>query len=99
MLQKPLAAFLPLFEDNFNKTLGKKPPAAVWQYGEETAATTWEISFKEIEQRDPLAANLLLRCAYLANNDISADFICLGLPAMFADGEWLLNNKLFQQSR
>ncbi|OAL46213.1 hypothetical protein IQ07DRAFT_603591 [Pyrenochaeta sp. DS3sAY3a] len=85
MLQKPLAAFLPLFEDNFHRMLRKKPPSAIWQYGEETVATTWEISFKEIQQRDPLAADLLLRCAYLANNDISADFICLGLPAMFAD--------------
>ncbi|KAH8722879.1 hypothetical protein GQ44DRAFT_774658 [Phaeosphaeriaceae sp. PMI808] len=28
MLQKPLRAFLPLFEENFNKTLSKKPPAA-----------------------------------------------------------------------
>lgn len=83
MLQKPLHAFLTLFEENFNKTLSKKPPAAVWQYGEETVVTTWEISFKEIEERDPLAADLLLRCSYLANNDISADFICRALPAVY----------------
>jgi len=53
MLQKPLQAFLPLFEDNFNKTLSKKPPLAVWQYSEETVVTTWEISFKAIKESDP----------------------------------------------
>jgi hypothetical protein len=39
-LSKPLHAFLPLFEVNFKSTLSKKPPSAVWQYGEETVLTT-----------------------------------------------------------
>jgi hypothetical protein len=52
MLQKPPHAFLPLFKENFNKTPSKKPPSAVWQYGEETVVTTWEISFKAIQERD-----------------------------------------------
>jgi hypothetical protein len=87
MLQKPLRAFLPLFEESFNKTLSKKPPAAVWQYGEETVATTWEISFKAIQERDPLAADLLLRCSFLASDNISIDLICRGLPTQFAEGQ------------
>lgn len=86
MLQKPLHAFLPLFEENFKKTLSKKPPAAVWQYGEETVVTTWEISFEAIQESDPQAADLLLRCSFLASNDISVDFICRGLPGRFAKG-------------
>jgi hypothetical protein len=85
-LQKPLHTFLPLFEENFNKTLSKKPSQAVWQYGEETVVTTWEISFKAIQDSDPKAADLLLRCSFLASNDISVDFICRGLPDRFARG-------------
>jgi len=87
MLQKPLHAFLPLFKENFNKTLSKKPPSAVWQYGEETAVTTWEISFKAIQERDPQAANLLLLCSFLANDDIGVDFLYRGLPTQFSQGE------------
>lgn len=71
MLQKPLHTFLQLFEENFNKTLSKKPPSAVWQYGEETAVTTWEISFEAIQKKDPQAAELLLLCSFLFNDDIS----------------------------
>jgi hypothetical protein len=87
MLQKPLRTFLPLFEESFNTTLSKKPPSAVWQYGEETVVTTWEISFKAIQDRDPQAANLLLLCSFLANDDISIDFLYRGLPTLFSRGE------------
>ena len=87
MLRKPLHTFLPLFEENFNVTLSKKPHSAVWQYGEETAVTTWEISFKAIQDTDPPAANLLLLCSFLANDDISVDLLYRGLPKLFSKGE------------
>src|SRR5436305_10472503 len=87
MLQKPLHAFLPLFEENFNKTLSKKPASAVWQYGEETVVTTWEISFAAIQERDPQAADLLLLCSFLASDDINVDFLCRGLPTQFSAGK------------
>ena len=73
--QKPLVAFLPLFEANFNKTLSKKPASAVWQYGERTVVNTWEVSFAAIEKDDPQAAWLLLICAFLSNNSIDAGFL------------------------
>ena len=73
--QKPLLAFLPLFEANFKKTLSKKPASAVWQYGEKTVVNTWEISFAAIEKDDPQAAELLLICAFLSNNSIDASFL------------------------
>lgn len=85
-LQKPLHTFLPLFQENFKKTLSKQPPAAVWQYGEETVVTTWEISFEAVRESDPQAADLLLRCSFLASNDISADLIYRGLSDQFAKG-------------
>jgi len=87
MLQKPLHAFLPLFEENFNRTLSKKPPSAVWQYGEDTVVTTWEISFEAIRKRNLQAANLLLLCSFLANDDIGVDFLSRGLPRQFSGGE------------
>lgn len=87
MVQKPIQAFLPLFEENFNKTLGKKPPSAVWQYGEETVVTTWEISFKAIQEMDPQAADLLLLCSFLTSDGINVDFLWRGLPTQFTAGE------------
>ncbi|OCL01786.1 hypothetical protein AOQ84DRAFT_206150 [Glonium stellatum] len=79
MLQKPLRAFVPLFEENFNRTLSKKLPPALWQYGQDTVVTTWEISFEAIRKRDPVAAFLLLLCSFLSNNEISVDFLRRGM--------------------
>ena len=86
-LSKPLHAFLPLFETNFKKTLSQKPPSALWQYGEETVVTTWEISFKAIQAENPEAARLLLLCSFLANDDINSDFLYRGLPELFSESK------------
>lgn len=86
-LSKPLYTFLPLFESNFKTVLGKKPPEAVWQYGEKTVVTTWEISFQAIQDQDPQAAKLLLLCSFISHEDIDAGFLSLGLHEMFAGGE------------
>jgi hypothetical protein len=68
-------------------TLSKKPPSAVWQYGEETVVTTWEISFRAIQEMDPKAADLFLLCSFLVNDDIGIDFLYRGLPTLFSGGE------------
>ena len=86
-LSKPLASFPPLFEANFKRTLSKKPPAALWQYGERTVVTTWEISFEAIQSEDPEAAQILLLCSFLSNDDINPGFLSRGLPEKFASGE------------
>jgi hypothetical protein len=86
-LSKPLSSFLPLFEANFKSTLSKKPPTALWQYGERTVITTWEISFQAIQSEDPEAARLLLLCSFLSNDDIDPGFLSCGLPEQFANGE------------
>ncbi|MCJ1342920.1 hypothetical protein MMC31_001109 [Peltigera leucophlebia] len=85
ILAKPLYAFLPLFEANFKTTLNKKPPLGVWQYGQKTVITTWEISFEAIQKEDPQAAELLLLCSFLSNKDINTDFLFLGLPGMLKE--------------
>lgn len=86
-LSKPLHTFLPLFESNFKTALGKKPPKAVWQYGEKTVITTWEISFRAIQDQDPQAALLLLLCSFISHEDIDTGFLSRGLHEMFASGE------------
>jgi hypothetical protein len=86
-LSKPLHAFLPLFEANFKTVLSKKPPTAVWQYGEKTVVTTWEISFEAIQAEDPQAASLLLLCSFLNNEDIDTDFLSRGASEVLMDGE------------
>lgn len=87
-LSKPLGTFLPLFEANFKTTLNRKPPSTLWQYGEKTVVTTWEISFEAIQREDPQAAELLLLCSFLFNEDINSDFLFRGLPEIFRDGEY-----------
>ena len=86
-LSKPLHTFLPLFEANFKTTLNRKPPSALWQYGEKTVVTTWEISFEAIQKEDPQAAELLLLCSFLSNEDINADFLSRGLPEILGGGK------------
>ena len=86
-LSKPLRSFLPLFESNFKTALGKKPPKAVWQYGEKTVITTWEISFQAIQEQDPQAAQLLLLCSFISHEDIDTRFLSRGLHERFASGE------------
>jgi hypothetical protein len=79
MLQLPLHQFLPRFEESFKSVMSKKPSSAVWQYGEETVITTWEISYIAIHQIDPKASRLLDICSFLANEDIEIDFLYRGL--------------------
>lgn len=86
-LSKPLSTFLPLFEANFKTTLSKKPPSTLWQYGEKTVVTTWEISFEAIQNEDPQAAQLLLLCSFLSNEYIDANFLSRGLPEILGESE------------
>ncbi|KAJ6440599.1 eukaryotic translation initiation factor 3 subunit [Purpureocillium lavendulum] len=58
--------------------LQQKPPKALWRYGK-TVFTTWEMSYETISQTQPLAAKLLLFCAYLQPDEIWFDIFKLGL--------------------
>ena len=68
--------------------LNKKPPSSVWQYGEKTVVTTWEISFEAVQKEDPQAAELLLLCSFLSNKDINSEFLFSGLPKMFKESKY-----------
>ncbi|RVD90162.1 uncharacterized protein DFL_001138 [Arthrobotrys flagrans] len=63
-----LEAYLPLYQQNFTEAQGVKP-----EFGsscQETAVTTWEMSFQAIEKQDEEAASILLISAYFNPKEI-----------------------------
>lgn len=53
-----------------------------------TVATTWEMSFQEVEKESPGGAALLSLCAFLEPDDIPRDVVCAGagrLPTELAE--------------
>ncbi|KAK6356076.1 hypothetical protein TWF718_000450 [Orbilia javanica] len=63
----PLEDYLRGYE-TFITQAGK--PKFGWNYRDDTAKTTWEISFSQIEKQDIEAAKLLLTCSYLNPEEI-----------------------------
>jgi hypothetical protein len=89
-LRKQLKDYLPLFEQNMKYILSKKPLEATWAYRDDTVFTTWEISFKTVQDASPTSAELLLICSFLSNEDIWEDLIRRGSKSLDngeADGE------------
>ncbi|KAF3271891.1 hypothetical protein TWF128_000417 [Orbilia oligospora] len=65
----PLSNYLPYYNKAFMALQSRKPRFG-WNYRNDTAATTWEISFSKVEERDKEAALLLLVCSYLNPEEI-----------------------------
>ena len=63
---KPLAEYLALFQRSKAELLGRNRPVNY----PDTVATTWEISFREVEKESAAAAGLMNLCAFLAPDDI-----------------------------
>ena len=68
-LQIPLSKYLSYYDTAFQKVHSGKPRLG-WTYGERTAATTWEVSFKALESKSPMASEILLMCSFLNHEDI-----------------------------
>ncbi|KAF3240645.1 hypothetical protein TWF128_011260 [Orbilia oligospora] len=68
----PLREYLSYYDKAFMAVQSKKPRFG-WNYRDDTAATTWEISFSKIEEQDKEAALLLLICSYLNHEEIFED--------------------------
>ena len=75
--QIPLKSYLELYEQNRRAVLCKIPDNAIWEY-EKGVLTTWEVSFSAIEEENPKAAELLLLCGFLENDDIFEEMIHRG---------------------
>ncbi|KAF3934331.1 hypothetical protein ABW19_dt0209538 [Dactylella cylindrospora] len=52
-------------------TVQSRKPKFGWDYRNDTAATTWEISLSRVEERDKEAVSMLLACSYLNHEEIS----------------------------
>ncbi|KAF3164448.1 hypothetical protein TWF225_001662 [Orbilia oligospora] len=67
--QLPLGNYLSYYNKAFMAMQSRKPRFG-WNYRNDTAATTWEISFSRVEEQDKEAALLLLVCSYLNPEEI-----------------------------
>lgn len=63
---------------------------SVWQYGERTLVTTWEISFEAIQKEGHQAAELLLLCSFSSNKNINTVSLFCGLPDIFKESKFTL---------
>lgn len=73
-----LQRYLEVYEKNFGSIFGEKPAGPVWSYRDQTVFTTWEISFQKIESENKEAAELLLLCSFLHNEDIWEEMLRRG---------------------
>ncbi|KAF3159958.1 hypothetical protein TWF751_000510 [Orbilia oligospora] len=67
--QLPLGNYLSYYNKAFMAVQSRKPRFG-WNYRNDTAATTWEVSFSRVEEQDKEAALLLLVCSYLNPEEI-----------------------------
>ncbi|KAF3316052.1 hypothetical protein TWF173_002830 [Orbilia oligospora] len=65
----PVSEYLRYYDKTFKEAQSKIPKFG-WAYREDTAVTTWEVSFLEIQKQNEEAASLLLTCGYLDPNEI-----------------------------
>ncbi|KAF3155068.1 hypothetical protein TWF788_006463, partial [Orbilia oligospora] len=68
----PLGGYLSYYNEAFTVVQSRKPKFG-WNYRNDTAATTWEISFSKIKEQNKEAALLLLVCSYLNPQEIFDD--------------------------
>jgi tetratricopeptide (TPR) repeat protein len=69
---RALADYLNLFRQRQGDLLSRGQPSTDYPA---TVATTWEISFQQIQQTSPAAADLLNLCAFLAPDDIPRELL------------------------
>jgi len=68
--ERSLSDYLKLFHDHRLELLRRGIPSTDYP---DTVATTWEISFQQVQQASPAGAVLLNLCAFLAPDDIPQD--------------------------
>jgi tetratricopeptide (TPR) repeat protein len=73
-----LASYFQIYKQHRIQLLKKNQPLTY----PNTVATTWEISFHNVEQRDPAAADLLRYCAFLAPDVIPEEILAKGAEAL-----------------
>ena len=80
-----LSGYLRLFRRRHRELLRRGRPSTDYP---DTVATTWELSFQQVQQASPAGADLLNLCAFLAPDDIPRDLLSEGaghLPQPLAE--------------
>ncbi len=77
-----LADYLHLYSTHRKELLAR--PSSLLLYYSETVATTWSLSFQEIEQQSPVAADVLRLCAFLAPDAIPEELFMRGAAELSA---------------
>jgi hypothetical protein len=70
-----LQSYLHLYQTHHQKLLAERDPLAAYPA---SVATTWEISFAKVEEKNRAAADLLRLCAFLAPDNIPEELIRKG---------------------
>ncbi|KAK6534423.1 hypothetical protein TWF281_005748 [Arthrobotrys megalospora] len=65
----PAIEYLKYYDKAFKQAQSQVPEAG-WDYRNDTAVTTWEVSFLAIQEQNKEAASLLLTCSYLSPNEL-----------------------------
>ena len=78
-----LAEYLQLYDTHRKDLLGRRSNLAL-DYTE-TVATTWELSFQQVEQQSPTAADVLRLCAFLAADAIPQELLIRAIDEASAE--------------
>lgn len=81
-VSKDIFKFLPSYRNN-RKRHHSRTPKGNWKYGE-SIASTWRLSFKQVEQNNKGASRLLQLLAFLNPDGIYTDFLEAGKDALEA---------------
>ncbi|KAJ7050973.1 hypothetical protein C8F01DRAFT_1237518 [Mycena amicta] len=71
-LKQDISRYVQLYQKNKAKLLSEKPAQSTEDYNE-TVYTTWRMSFDQISQLEPLAAEFLQLCSFIHFEEISED--------------------------
>jgi len=86
MLQLDLTSYVEEYQRDrtrWKQVLERKLPGVFSSYGE-SVFTTWEVSRRAAEQRNPYAGGLLDLCGFFAAEDIPVDLFQTGLDSGMA---------------
>ena len=93
-----LAEYLDLYRTHRQSLLERRGKTSIDH--PKSVATTWLLSFQQVEQVNPVAADLLRLCAFLDPDSIPERFIIIGAPKLgpilkgVADNPFLLNEAI-----
>jgi tetratricopeptide (TPR) repeat protein len=86
----PISRYLSIYQINKSAAFKHQLPVSHEVYYKQTVATTWKISFDEIDSRDPLAGEILRLMAFLDGSNIQKELFEAGGKSL--DDDWKLTN-------